>query len=130
MERMTTATKIDIVKTCAHCGKEFHASHVQAKYCSEECRTAVQKEQNARAVAARKLRFKQSGGYSKCEVCGTPIYGYGRKCCSRKCYAERKKRAERPTKKAFPSLYEIEMAARERGLTYGQYMVLAREGKL
>jgi len=80
-------------KVCAYCGKTFEHNNTQTKYCGNECRAAVQREQNLRH--RRKYLDRQAT----------------------KPKAKRKPKIEKPK-----TLSEIAAAAREAGMTYGEYV--------
>lgn len=129
-------------KQCVFCGKPF-ASWGRKRYCSPECRKADREQQKP----VRKQRA--------CPICGKLFIGHSSKqvACSPECSSERERRRQRersreawkataqekeraraaalqkpPTNKPVKSIAQILREARERGLSYGQYMLIV-EGR-
>lgn len=97
-----------VERVCARCGKTFIPSHGRAKYCSDECRDECRKERrrvyNKRQEPERK-KPKPAGESSK------------------------KVAAEVRRKESLAHLGEINKAAHESGMSYGQYMAAKRLAK-
>lgn len=132
-----------MIKICEFCGNEFEIigdtpNHRRAKYCSDECRKLVVKQQ------------KKKGYHNLvCSVCGKIFLSdrRDRVCCSVECGHERNKilakerfkrqyyenKAEKeeakvvyvpPKRKKVTPAHEIEAEARKHGMNYGQYYAL------
>ena len=81
-------------KICKICGKEFKTNHGKVMYCSPECRREG------------KRRCYRTGTGEKVESVG-----------------RHKKAAVAETKKPKISLWDMQKAAAEHGMSYGRYMV-------
>lgn len=132
-----------MIKMCEFCGNLFEIvgdtpNHRRAKYCSDECKKLVVKQQKKK-------------GYQNlvCQVCGKIFLSdrRDRVCCSVECGHERNKQLakerfknaywdkkkekeeakviyEPPKRKKLPPAWEIEAEARKHGMNYGQYYAL------
>ena len=121
--------QIDRKATCPVCGKEFIKTNSKSVLCGSY---------NCRIEWNRVLRNKRSKETIKriCPICGkefeVPITS-GMKFCSSKCRGKNRSTNKkepvvrlvetRKTRKAKTSIQEISKAARDEGITYGQYVV-------
>ena len=114
--------KIPVTGKCPVCGKEFEIK-TNRQYCSEECK----KKSKMKTIV--------------CEVCGkTVLTSTRRKYCSEECgniakneknrerdrYRDRRKK--KPPVKSNSALAEVTRAARDAGLSYGQYVAMNGSG--
>ncbi len=89
-------------RVCKICGREFETESYRKSICSEECRKLARRENEAKASGKREL--------------------YNRT------FREKQKLRKQVSGKAPAlSLAEVSRMARERGMTYGEYMVFLRE---
>jgi hypothetical protein len=68
-----------MLKKCLSCGLEFKTSHVNTKYCSQQCFGKV----HSQKMAGEGNSNYKGGG--TCKFCGRNIYK-GKGYCSKKCY--------------------------------------------
>lgn len=123
-----------VKKICEMCGKEFEATRKNAMYCSKRCGEKKWRMLNTDID-------KKTKETAKCIVCGNEFKKLRKDhvCCSKKCsqkkykestkirgvrYRERqkeKKNAPKPESN-HKRIADIAIAARNEGLTYGQYV--------
>lgn len=101
---------------CKHCGEEFISAKIVQKYCSLECRRKANKK---KAMGVREFT---------CLWCGLKFMSdRARKYCCDSCRDkanEKRCQARRREKNKFKpklSIDEVEILAREEGLSYGRY---------
>ena len=103
-----------VKKVCAVCGKSFETDCGARKYCSHECRKEAEcrqyEERYARKIAKKEPKPEKEASRTKAEALAKE--------------AEEARRKESMTR-----LAENGRAAREAGLSYGQYMAKKRMAK-
>lgn len=143
-EEKATGQKVQKVKTCPVCGKEFHPRGYQI-YCSVPC----QREHNKPTKEQQRERFQRYLDQRKaerkpimqtCKVCGEVFQPYGRQIycspdCKRRGDADRKRKRKglppRPSVTVYrpqSELHRLAAQALANGMSYGQYVAMIEKG--